>query len=105
MQSLDENNTENSVAWKPFLTILFESLLAFYLATFCLAMYFLYRPAHWLTLGIVMVLLYLFVIVFCAKRVFKKLPVAAIMLAIPIAPLLALFIIVSLIPVLQWLKT
>lgn len=87
--------------WKRYLIITTESLLAFYVATFCIAMYFTHRGTEWIVQGILLAILYVFVIFACATRVVKKLPVAALMLIIPIAPLIALIIIISLIPILQ----
>lgn len=87
--------------WKRYLIITTESLLAFYIATFCLAMYFTHRGTGWIFQGILLAILYAFVIFACATRVIQKLPVAALMLIIPIAPLIALIIIISLIPIMQ----
>jgi len=92
---------KNRVPWKDYLTITFESLLTFYIATFCVAMYFIHRGPQWITNGIVLLLLYVFVIFVCARRIFKALPIAALMLVIPIAPFLVIVIVISLIPILQ----
>jgi hypothetical protein len=89
------------VPWKLYMVTTAETLLTFYIATFCIAMYFTHRGAQSLVPGILIVMLYVFVIFACAKRVQEKLPMAGIMLIIPIAPLLALIIVISLIPVLQ----
>jgi hypothetical protein len=91
------------VPWKFYLTITLESLLMFYLATFCVAMYFTHQGVNSIILSIFLVALYLFVIFGCAQRVIKKLPVAALMLFIPLAPLIAIIILLSLVPVLQYL--
>lgn len=96
-----EANNHSLVPWKIYLLSTAESLLAFYLATFSIGMYFLHRPANWLWTGIFLGLLYAFVIFVCAKRVLQTLPIAAVMLIIPLAPLIALIIIVTLIPVLE----
>jgi hypothetical protein len=95
--------TANAINWKLYLTVTAESLIAFYLATFSLAMYFVHRPVNWLVTGIFLIVLYLFVIIVCAKHVFEKLPLSAVMLIIPIAPLFALIIVISLIPIIQFL--
>ena len=100
-KQITEINT-SVVPWKLFLSTTLESLLAFYIATFCMAMYFTHRSGGWMAVGILLVVLYLFVIFVCAKRVMEKLSLAIIMLIIPIAPLIALIIVVSLIPLLQW---
>jgi predicted membrane-bound dolichyl-phosphate-mannose-protein mannosyltransferase len=89
------------VPWKSYIISTAESLLAFYLATFSIGMYFLHRPANWFIPGLFLGLLYLFVIVVCAKRILEKVSIAALMLIIPMAPLIALIIIVTLIPILE----
>jgi len=96
--------TRSLLPWKVFLINTTESLLAFYLASFSIGMYFLHRPANWALTGILLGLLYLFVIFVCAKRVLQQLSLATVMLIIPIAPLIALIIIVTLIPVLEWFQ-
>lgn len=97
----NKQETESLVPWKFYITITAESLLAFYLATFCIAMYFTHRGPSWIMMGVVLAILYLFVIGVCIKRVIEKLPIAALMLIIPLAPLIAITIVISLIPVLQ----
>jgi hypothetical protein len=96
-----EATSPSSVPWKAFVKTTSESILAFYIATFCLGMYFLHRSPEWWQMGIVLGLLYSFVIIVCAKRVFENLSLAAIMLITPIAPLIALIIVVTLIPILE----
>lgn len=88
--------------WKHYLYVFFESILVFYLATFCLAVFFSNRGVSWLANGIVLILLYIFVIAVCIKRVYDQLPIAALMLLIPIIPLVALISVVSLIPIIQY---
>lgn len=97
-----KNEFTPQVPWKLFLITTTESLLAFYLATFCLAMFLFHRSVNWIIPGIIMIALYLFVVFVCAKRVLSKLSMATVMLIIPIAPLLALFIVLSLIPILEY---
>lgn len=93
--------TNELIHWKSYLTITAESLLAFYMATFCVAIFFTHQGSQWLLISILLVILYLFVIGVCVKRVIQTLPLQALMLFIPLAPLIALFIVISLIPVLQ----
>lgn len=89
------------VPWKPYLIVTAETIAAFYIATFCLAVFFIHRAdSSWVSIAI-MVLLYLSVIAACAKLLFNRLSIAALMLIIPIAPLLALIMVISLIPILQ----
>lgn len=99
-----QSKTQSTVPWKLFVVTSIESLLAFYLATFCMAMYFIHRGTNWVIPGVFLGLFYLFVIFVCAKRVIEKLSLATVMLIIPIAPLLAIIIVISLIPILQLLR-
>jgi membrane-associated HD superfamily phosphohydrolase len=92
---------ESNVPWKAYLTITVESLLSFYLATFSLAMYLKHRGENWIVGGVFLIILYLFVIFACGKRVIDKVSLAALMLIIPIAPLIALIMVVTLIPILE----
>jgi len=96
-----KENNRNLAPWKHYVTITLESLLSFYLGTFCLAMYFTHQGKDLLLYAIFMTLLYLFVIFVCAKRIIATLPIATIMLMVPLTPLIALIIVISLIPVLQ----
>lgn len=90
-----------TIPWKFYLGLTLESLLCFYLATFSFAMFFKFRGSSDLSMMIILGVLYLFVIVCCGIRLIKKLPLAALMLLIPIAPFIALALIMSLIPLLQ----
>ena len=89
------------IPWKHYIVIALESLLAFYLATFSFALFFKYKGTDWVATAILLGFLYLFVIITCARRLFTQLPLATMMLLIPIAPFIALALIISLIPVLQ----
>lgn len=97
-QHSDSNKT---IPWKLYLVLTAESLLAFWLATFCVGMFFLHHDANWRFTAIILGILYAIVIIICAKRIYQKVTIAAFMLIIPIAPLLALIIVVTLIPVLE----
>lgn len=100
MLSSDQSNTQ-IIPWKHYLTITTESLLAFYISTFCIAMYFTHGGAAWIIPSGILILLYLFVLFVCIKRAIQQLPLPALMLIIPLAPLIALTIVISLIPLLQ----
>ena len=100
---MNRSNT-SIVEWKPFVITTIESLIAFYIATFCIAMFFIHHGSAWMSLAIILGLLYLFVIFMCGKRVLEKMSMATVFLIIPIAPLIALIIVVSLIPLLQFFK-
>jgi hypothetical protein len=95
---------DSLIPWKHTISTTIESLLIFYIATFCMAMFLMHKGENWLIPGITLGLLYLFVIFACAKRVIEKLSLATIMLIIPLAPLIALIMIISLIPILQMLS-
>jgi len=97
----DNQNEISLLPWKLYLTITIESLLTFYIATFCVAMFFTHHGTHWIIPAIILGILYVFVIFACSKRVFQSLPLPALMIIIPLAPLMAIIIVVSLIPVLQ----
>lgn len=97
-----KSESSQILPWHLYLTTTMETLIAFYLASFSIAMFFIHRGPNWLSLGILMVVLYLLVIVSCAMRIGQKLPLQAVMIIIPIAPFIALAIILTLIPVLQF---
>lgn len=100
MQSNQKN--DSLLPWKHYIYITIESLLSFYVATFCMAMFFMHKGINWITPGIILGCLYLFVIFACAKRIIEKLSLATVMLIIPLAPLIALMMVISLIPILQF---
>lgn len=95
------NNEINDVPWRPYLIVTIETFAAFYLATLAMAVYFTHGGLNWAMASGLMVMLYVFVISVCITLLLKKLSSAALMLVIPIAPLLALGTVVSLIPVLE----
>lgn len=78
-----------------------ESLLTFYLATFCIAMFFTHRGTDWIPYAVLLAILYAFVIFVCIKRLIQTLPLPALMLIIPLAPLIVIIMVISLIPILQ----
>jgi hypothetical protein len=88
---------------KFYATIAIETFIAFYLASFCLAMFFIHHGRDWMLTSIFMGLLYTFVIFVCGKRLISQLNAPALMIIVPIAPLLVLIIMVSLIPLIQLL--
>ncbi len=100
-ENIHQDDDTNLVPWKIYLTTTAETLIAFYLATFSLAMFYLHRSSSWLPEAIFLLTMYLFVIFVCGKRIMEKLPISAVMLIIPIAPLIVLIMVISLIPILQ----
>lgn len=102
-QQEHSSNNNGFIPWKSYLITASETILSFYVATFCLALFFVHRgQSGWVSIAL-MGLLYVFVIILCAKLLINRLSIAALMLIIPVAPLLALIIVISLIPVLQYL--
>ncbi len=98
----DLNNNEiNEVPWAPYLIVTLETFSAFYLSTLAMAVYFTHGGLNWALASGLMVGLYVFVIGACIALLLKRLSSAALMLVIPIAPLLALGTVISLIPVLE----
>ena len=98
---MNEHPGQSLLPWKIYIVTTIETLLAFYIATFSLAVFFIHRGNNWHMQAFFLALLYLFVIFCCGKRIIEKLPISAVMLIIPIAPILALIIVISLIPILQ----
>lgn len=90
------------IPWKRYLTTLSECLLAFAITTFCIALYFT-RCEISIIESIVLIILYVFVIGVCVKRIAQQFSLAAIMLMIPLAPLVPLVFVMLLIPILQYL--
>jgi len=89
------------VTWKQYVFAGAQFLGIFYLATFCMGVLFLRRGENWHLLGIVLGILYGFIIVIAAIRMLRKLSMAAVMVASPTIPLCMLIIVVSLLPTLQ----
>lgn len=96
-----KNDVISTVSWKIFLVITIESLLSFYIATFCIAMVVTHRGNYFIWDMVFLLILYIFIIIACGIRIGKNLSLATIMLIIPIAPFIALAIIISMIPLLQ----
>lgn len=102
--NMQQNDNDGILPWKLYIITTVESLLTFFLATFCVAMFFTHRGPNWVLPAIFLGALYLFVIFALVKRVIDKFSWAAIMLIIPIAPLIALIMVVCMIPILQHLQ-
>src|SRR5579864_5884762 len=90
--------------WKSWCKIVTESLLAIYAATFCIGLFFLHHGVHWVPFAVVLGGLYLFVFVVAVRRILVRLPMAAIMIAAPMVPLILLLLVLSLLPILQYFK-
>ena len=92
------------VPWKNYLIATAEIILIFCLATFSLGMYLIHGGMQPLYSFIAMVLLYVTILGLCIQRLATTFSIAALMLIIPIAPLIILLLMISLIPILQWLR-
>lgn len=95
-------NTELTLYWKKYLRIGLETMLAFYIATFCIGYVLITPNEHWVIFATTMAILYLITIIICIRRLIIHFPLAAMMLIIPIAPLFVLITVVTVMPLLQW---
>ncbi len=91
----------HSVPWKLYLTTTFETIISFYIATLCGAIFLTHGGTYSLFQTIIMVILYLTVLICCITRIIQRFSMAALMIVIPIAPFLALVMVVSLIPLME----
>ena len=89
--------------WKHYLVISMQSIIAIYLASFCLGVFFVHRGEHWMMPAVILGALYAFVLFVSIKRLVCELPMAVLMIAAPTIPLIVLLLIVSMLPILQWL--
>lgn len=103
MKSSNVSKSEMS-NWHIFSRIIAEAMLIFYIATFCLVMYLYHRPANDIWCAGAMGVMYVFILFAVIKRLIAKLPLAVLILMVPIAPLFALIVVVTMIPILQILK-
>ncbi|GEM_PF-3217932 len=88
--------------WKTYLWIAIKFLFIFYIATLCIAVFFVSHGIESILLSVIMGASYLFIVIVSLRKMVKQLPMAAIFLAAPIIPLFMLFIVLSLIPILHW---
>ena len=95
-----------TLSWKRYVFAMLEVWIAFCIATLCMGIYFSHLENHVLVIigAISMAIAYLFIIIVCVKRLIEKLPIAALMLLVPIAPLAILILVVSLLPIIQKLR-
>jgi hypothetical protein len=89
--------------WKHYLVITTQSIVAIYLASFCLGIFFVHRGDHWAIPAVILGVLYAFVLVVSVQRIVKELPMAALMIAAPTVPLIILLLLVTMLPILQML--
>jgi hypothetical protein len=104
--SIDNKHSDNSelLPSKLYLGTMVECVAAFFISTFCVAMFFSHLGGQWVIPGAILIGLYLFVLGGCIRLLVKRLPIAAMMLITPIVPLVALILILLLMPLLQKLQ-
>ncbi len=92
------------VPWKRYTYAVTEVLLTFTLATFLLGLYIMHYRDSSIFLTVFVALVYLAAVITSVTRMVRKFSLAANMLMIPIAPLIILVIVVSLVHLLEWFK-
>lgn len=99
--------TEHSnefVPWKRYTLAVTEAVVIFTLASFLLGLFILHRGDSGTVTMVLFGIFYACVVGYSIYRMARKFSLAAIMLMVPIAPLVILFIVVSLIHLLQYFK-
>src|SRR5688500_18882954 len=91
----------HTIPWKNYIIATAKCVIAFYLATFALALYLLHSKTIVSIETGMLCVLYLFVIYVCSRIIAKTFSLAAIMLLIPIIPLIALILVVTSLPILE----
>ena len=92
------------VPWKRYVPAVIETIVTFTLASFLLGLYILHYSHNSIVWHVLAGLLYATVVIFTVTRMVKKFSLMAIMLMVPIAPLLVLMIVVTLIHFLQYFR-
>jgi hypothetical protein len=100
---MHENDLEY-VPWKRYIFAVTQATLTFTLASFFLGLYIMHHGDSHVLLSVLVGLLYTVSVVFSIWRMVRQFSLAAVMLMIPIAPLVILMIVVSLIHLLQVFK-
>lgn len=101
LPTMDNRIDSNPSHWKTYFYVLAQTWLAFFVASFCLAVYLRHMAGSWIITTVCMAVLYLGVLVACVKRTIDNLSIAALMLLIPIAPLLILLFAIGLLHLIQ----
>src|SRR3990167_10305311 len=105
-QALQNKHDANkgNISWQNYTFTVMGVFFAFSMATFAMGVYFSHLPGSQLPVSILLVALYLLVIFLCIRRLVQKLPLPALMLLVPIAPLAILLLVISLLPIVQMLR-
>lgn len=88
-------------SWKHYLIFTAQSIVAIYLASFCLGIFFIHRGDHWIVPAVILGVLYAFVLFVSIKRLICELPMPVLMIAAPTVPLIILLLLVTMVPILQ----
>jgi len=100
---MNANDLEH-VPWKRYILAVFEAVITFTIATFLLGLYIIHRGDSSLFLTIFIAIFFAATVIVSIYRMVRKFSLAANMLMVPIAPLVILGIIVSMIHLLQYFK-
>lgn len=92
------------VPWKYYTKLVIESVASFYIATFCIAVFFLHQGDQFVLLSALQVVLYAVIVAMILLRIWRGFSAPALMLTVPIAPLLVLIIVVTMLPILERLR-
>ena len=96
-------NEENTyVPWKRYTLAIAEAVFIFTTASFLLGLYIMHRGS--ITTTVLLSVLYALIVIASIIRMVRKFSVAALMLMVPIAPLIILMIVVSLIHFMQYFR-
>lgn len=92
------------VPWKRYTLAISEAVIIFTLASFLLGLFIIHRGNSSVITMVLIGVFYALTIGYSIYRMIRKFSLAALMLMVPIAPLVILFIIVSLIHLLQFFR-
>ncbi|HTM64144.1 MAG TPA: hypothetical protein VL360_06540 [Gammaproteobacteria bacterium] len=101
---MTQHNTSDFVPWKRYIFAVAEAAGVFTLASFLLGLYIIREGTNSIPLLLFFILIYAAAVITSIYRMARKFSLAANMLMIPIAPLVILIIVVSLIHLLQFFK-
>ena len=87
--------------WQQQMILCLQSVLAIYLATFCVSLFFMHHNEHWVMPAVLLGLAYAVVIVVSIKRLIQGLPMPVLMIAAPTVPLIILLLIITLFPIMR----
>tara|TARA_R110000868_G_scaffold203421_1_gene451228 strand:- start:581 stop:883 length:303 start_codon:yes stop_codon:yes gene_type:complete len=92
------------VPWRRYIFAVSQALITFTTCTFLLGLYIIHRGDSSLITIIAVGLVYASAVIFSFYKMFRTFAIPAIIITVPIAPLIIMGIVVSLIHVLQYFK-